>query len=87
MANRAAKKDERQSEIEMLMEVMLEDLLTAKEAAKRYGKDDSHIRRLAIKGKIAAVKKGREWIVQRQSADSYFGLKEKTPPRRDKSRT
>ena len=83
----AVKTNEEQHEKEAMMRVMLEDLLTAQEAAERYGKDDSHMRRLAIEGKIAAVKKGKEWIIDRSSADKYFKYKEETPPRRDKAKT
>jgi excisionase family DNA binding protein len=72
----AAQVSEDQHEVEMMMmEKMLENLLTAQEAAELLGTNDSRIRQLIRDKRISAVKKGKEWIVYKPSLAKYVKTK------------
>jgi len=45
--------------------------ITTKEAAERLGYTPQHTRLLIRQGKIEATKFGRDWMVVRESVESY----------------
>jgi excisionase family DNA binding protein len=45
--------------------------LTTSQAAEVMGYDYAHVRLLARKGRIRAMKVGRDWLVNRDSAQAY----------------
>lgn len=86
---RAAKTNEEQHETEAMMKLMMEDLLTAQEAAELLGTNDSRVRQLIRAKRIPAVKKGREWIIHRPSLAKYLKSKSRRgrPPSGQKTGT
>lgn len=67
--------ESRRNEVEMKMTIMLEDLLTAREAAELLGTNASRVRQLVARGRIAAVKKGNLLIVDKSSVLEYLKTK------------
>ena len=43
--------------------VMIKDVYSVNEAARKLGLESSHIRRLLAKGEIKGKKLGRDWVV------------------------
>lgn len=70
---RAAKtKTEVTSDVKLIMEQMLENLLTAEEAATLLGTTAGRVRQLVLKNKIAAVKKGNLLILYKPHVLEYL---------------
>ena len=82
-AEKASQKpDKEQREIEAMMRVMLEDLLTVQEAASLMGTTAGRVRQLVIAEKIAAIKKGNLLIVHRKSVVAHMKTRRTgRPPR------
>ncbi len=74
VVSRPATKDDRR-ETEVMMEEMMENLLTAQEAATILGTNDSNVRILCEQKRIAAVKKGFAWIIYKPSVEDYMRTK------------
>ena len=51
---------------------MLEDHLTAKQAAQKFGLSDSHIRRLLENGKVQGTKVGNLWLIPNSAMEEYM---------------
>jgi len=52
--------------------VEVDHWITTREAAEISGYDPEYVRRLARKGKIGAVKKGRDWWVDKAKLLAYL---------------
>ena len=84
-AEKASQKpDKEQREIEAMMRVMLEDLLTVQEAASLMGTTAGRVRQLVIAEKIAAIKKGNLLIVHRKSVVALMKTRRTGRPPRGK---
>lgn len=57
------------------MPIDLEEMITLPEAANLIGLDQTYVRRLVVAGRIAGLKFGRNYLVNRKSALSF----KKTP--------
>jgi hypothetical protein len=55
----------------------LDELITLKEAAASSGLSTSHLALLCRTNKIAAVKKGRDWLTTRNAVADYLADEEK----------
>lgn len=66
----------------------LKGLLTLPEAAKKYGFEAVTLRGYAQRGRLEAVKIGRDWYTSDQAMKKYIGSREieKIPKRYRKSR-
>lgn len=49
----------------------LEDFVTIQEGAELSGLSRTHVRRLAVYGRVAALKVGRDWLVDRAALLAY----------------
>jgi excisionase family DNA binding protein len=58
------------------------DWMTIPEGAKLFGYHPEHLRELIRDGKIAAVKKGNAWWVDRRSLTRYVKTAQKTDDKR-----
>lgn len=58
-----------------IMPIDLEEMVTLPEAAKLIDLNETYIRRLVVAGRIAGIKFGRNYLVNKQSALAF----QKTP--------
>lgn len=49
---------------------MERDYMTTSEAAEMLGVSDSRVRQLRIDGVLTGVKRGRDWLLDRQSVEA-----------------
>ncbi len=63
---------EEKSDIEAMMEVMLEDLCTTSQAAEILGVTQDHVLNLIYSKKIPAVQLDNTWIVHKPSLQDYL---------------
>ena len=59
-------------------------LLSTKEAAKRLGISDARVRQLILKGRLPAIKHGRDWIIKERSLIQVADRKTGRPPKKQK---
>jgi len=59
----------------------LKDLITLEEAARLSGFTDRHLRHLAIKNEIWAIKLGRNWFTTAQAVKEYLAKGRKPGPK------
>ena len=63
----------------------LNELITFQEAARLSGLTDRHIRKLASRNKIWAIKLGRNWLTTANAITDYLAKNRKPGPKPKKS--
>ena len=49
-----------------------EEIITLREAARKSGLSESHLRSLARSGRLNATKVGRDWVTTAEDLDKYL---------------
>jgi len=60
--------------------------ITTKEAAELIGITPNSVQVAILRGKLPAVKHGRDWLIQRVDAEDYAASERKPGPKPGKSR-
>ena len=63
------------------MDIMEEDYISTKEAAKKAGFSEEHIRKLVKKRLLKGRKIGRDWLIVPSSVDEYLASERKRGPK------
>jgi excisionase family DNA binding protein len=66
---------------DILIQSILDDLISLQEAAEYSGLSASHIRLLVRNGELVGKKVGRFWVTTKQSVDDYLALGRKRGPK------
>jgi excisionase family DNA binding protein len=66
---------------DILIQSILDDLISLQEAAEYSGLSAGHIRLLVRNGDLIGKKIGRNWITTKQSVDDYLALGRKRGPK------
>ena len=60
-----------------------DELISLAEAARRYGFSHAYLRRLAIKGKLKAVKIARNWLTTPANVEEFIRSRQRRGKYRD----
>ena len=67
---------------------MLQGFLTTRQASRRSGISDAHLRRLLASGVLRGVRVGRDWLIEESSLEHYLAHRPRPgrKPRRRRAR-